>query len=73
MSTIITRIAANCRLIELNAPLSHIISPFSTSKLSFKPSKVDKSRVPVINEKELKEEFIHGSGPGGQNVNKLSN
>ena len=28
---------------------------------------------PPLNEDELEEQFVQGSGPGGQNVNKLSN
>ena len=28
---------------------------------------------PPLNEDELEEKFVQGSGPGGQNVNKLSN
>ena len=34
---------------------------------------IDKSRVPVLNEEDLEERFIQGSGPGGSNVNKNSN
>ena len=34
---------------------------------------VDKSRLPVLNEDDLEEQFIKGSGPGGQNVNKSTN
>lgn len=31
---------------------------------------IDCSKVPPIVDKDLKEEFVHGWGPGGQNVNK---
>ncbi|XP_059471994.1 uncharacterized protein LOC132194615 [Neocloeon triangulifer] len=34
---------------------------------------VDYSKVPVLNENELEEQFVKGHGPGGQNVNKRSN
>lgn len=33
---------------------------------------IDKSKVPKLNEKDLEEQFVKGSGPGGQNVNKRS-
>uniref|UniRef100_A0A023FHE1 Putative translational termination n=1 Tax=Amblyomma cajennense TaxID=34607 RepID=A0A023FHE1_AMBCJ len=35
--------------------------------------RIDRSKVPVLNEEDLVEQFVHGSGPGGQAVNKLSN
>ncbi|XP_023214846.1 probable peptide chain release factor C12orf65, mitochondrial [Centruroides sculpturatus] len=34
---------------------------------------VDRSKVPEINEDDLEEQFIRGSGPGGQAVNMSSN
>lgn len=34
---------------------------------------VDRSRVPELNESDIIEQFVHGNGPGGQAVNKLSN
>lgn len=34
---------------------------------------VDRSKVPVLREEDIEEKFVHGSGPGGQAVNKLSN
>jgi protein subunit release factor B len=34
---------------------------------------LDYSRVPKLNEEELDEQFIKGSGPGGQAVNKTNN
>ncbi|MCL4141567.1 UNVERIFIED_CONTAM: hypothetical protein GTU68_026278 [Idotea baltica] len=33
---------------------------------------LDKSKVPTLNEEDLEEKFIRGSGPGGQSVNKTS-
>jgi protein subunit release factor B len=35
--------------------------------------KLDYSRVPEVREDDLEEQFIHGSGPGGQAVNKAHN
>lgn len=34
---------------------------------------LDYSRVPQIIESELQEQFVRGSGPGGQAVNKTAN
>lgn len=34
---------------------------------------IDRSKVPKLEEKDLEENFIKGSGPGGQNVNKRIN
>ncbi|KAG8224214.1 hypothetical protein J437_LFUL002670 [Ladona fulva] len=34
---------------------------------------IDYSKVPKLNENDLKEQFVRGSGPGGQSVNKTSN
>lgn len=36
-------------------------------------SKIDKSRVPQLDESDLEEKFVSGSGPGGQCVNKSVN
>lgn len=36
-------------------------------------STIDYSKVPVILEKDLEEQFVRGSGPGGQKTNKTSN
>ena len=33
----------------------------------------DKSRLPILNENDFEEQFVQGSGPGGQNVNRLQN
>lgn len=35
--------------------------------------KLDYSKFPVLVEKDLKEEFVRGSGPGGQATNKTNN
>ena len=71
MSKIIQKLAKNY-LFETNQAFHQILLNFTTNSSLYK-QKIDKSKVPVIDEKQLKEEFIHGSGPGGQNVNKLSN
>ena len=34
---------------------------------------VDRSRFPRLEERELEERFVRGSGPGGQSVNKTAN
>ncbi|PSN48735.1 hypothetical protein C0J52_08800 [Blattella germanica] len=34
---------------------------------------LDYSRVPILNEDDLEEKFVRGSGPGGQAVNKTNN
>lgn len=34
---------------------------------------IDKSRVPVIPDDDIEEQFVKGSGPGGQSVNKTVN
>uniref|UniRef100_A0A0K8VVB4 Putative peptide chain release factor C12orf65, mitochondrial n=1 Tax=Bactrocera latifrons TaxID=174628 RepID=A0A0K8VVB4_BACLA len=36
-------------------------------------SKIDYSKYPKLNEDDLEEDFMRGSGPGGQSVNKTSN
>ncbi|KAG5679290.1 hypothetical protein PVAND_008868 [Polypedilum vanderplanki] len=38
-----------------------------------KKSKLDFSRVPTLNEKDLEESFMRGDGPGGQAVQKTAN
>lgn len=38
-----------------------------------KSSKIDRSKVPVLKEDDIGEQFVKGSGPGGSNVNKLVN
>uniref|UniRef100_A0A0A9WA79 Putative peptide chain release factor C12orf65, mitochondrial n=1 Tax=Lygus hesperus TaxID=30085 RepID=A0A0A9WA79_LYGHE len=35
--------------------------------------KIDYTKVPVLNEKDIEEQFIAGSGPGGSNVAKNNN
>lgn len=55
-----------------NLASRHRPSHFSTSSplYQFVP---DKSLQPKLNEDDLEEQFVQGSGPGGQNVNRLQN
>lgn len=41
--------------------------------MAHRPPKIDKSKLPKINENDLEEHFVSGSGPGGQSVNKAVN
>ena len=59
-------------LLKLNRQIQHFtktifVSP-SRSKQTF-----DHSLVPTLNPEDLEEDFVRGSGPGGQAVNKTSN
>jgi protein subunit release factor B len=70
---------------RISWPLLRISSSFSSkidyTKLSNKigkqddadKNKIDYSKVPVLLESDLEEEFVRGSGPGGQSVNKTAN
>lgn len=53
-------------------PLTHS-STFSTSSQLLSKKKIDKSNLPQVDERDLEEKFLHGSGPGGQCVNKSWN
>ena len=44
----------------------------STSSNLLKTS-IDKSKVPILNEDDIEESFMRGSGPGGQAVAKTNN
>uniref|UniRef100_A0A146MFL0 Putative peptide chain release factor C12orf65, mitochondrial n=1 Tax=Lygus hesperus TaxID=30085 RepID=A0A146MFL0_LYGHE len=64
----------NCALLR-HAPtgsFSSLVRSCSTSSQS-RNKDVDRSLVPVLNEDEIDEQFVKGSGPGGQNVNKRAN
>lgn len=56
------------QLPQMNQKMYH-----TTNGLIQKNNKIDYSRVPVLNENDLDEQFVRGSGPGGQAVNKTSN
>lgn len=49
------------------------VIPAQPVGLRFIKRTIDRSKVPVLDEKDLEESFINGSGPGGQNVNKRIN
>ncbi|XP_039281770.1 probable peptide chain release factor C12orf65, mitochondrial [Nilaparvata lugens] len=44
----------------------------STTRLLLKKG-IDYSKVPTLDEDDLEEQFVRGSGPGGQSVNKTNN
>lgn len=46
---------------------------YHTSRTLNSKKPIDYSLVPVLNESDLEEQFVRGSGPGGQAVNKTSN
>jgi len=56
---------------QINLPSLQILQTRSI-KESIK-SKIDFSCYPKLEEKDLEEDFVHGSGPGGQKVNKAHN
>lgn len=45
----------------------------NVNNTAIKNVKIDKTKVPVLNEADLEENFISGGGPGGQKVNKAVN
>lgn len=45
----------------------------STTVQSSKQDKIDYSCVPVLDDHDLEEQMVRGSGPGGQAVNKTNN
>lgn len=49
------------------------VTLFGRPLATVRKDQLDNTRVPRLSESELEEEFIYGSGPGGQNVNKSSN
>ncbi|KAF7286318.1 hypothetical protein GWI33_006047 [Rhynchophorus ferrugineus] len=54
----------------MNNIKSLIISSFR--RFSTINKQIDFSKVPVLNEKDLIEQQVRGSGPGGQKINKTS-
>lgn len=66
-----------CRNLRFSLVFPKIsFSYFHTSVRSIlfrKYSNIDYSKVPALNEKDLTEQFIRGSGPGGQAVSKTNN
>jgi len=43
------------------------------SVVRYSSDKIDRSRVPKLDEKDLEEMFVRGWGPGGQAVQKTNN
>uniref|UniRef100_A0A1E1X0G5 Putative translational termination n=1 Tax=Amblyomma aureolatum TaxID=187763 RepID=A0A1E1X0G5_9ACAR len=68
----IVRRAAGVTLASLRAqcPNAAMVSSVVSIRCAHR---IDRSKVPVLIEEDLVEQFVHGSGPGGQAVNKLSN
>lgn len=59
------------QLVKQTCCYSHMTSQLFQAKS--KKDKIDYSRVPVLDEKDLDEQFVRGSGPGGQATNKTNN
>lgn len=68
LSLIVTRISANVFASSQN--LERLITRPQTR---WKSSVIDRSNVPQLEEADLREQFVSGSGPGGQCVNKSQN
>lgn len=63
-------VASNCFIVQFKP---HVFSKqFCTTHHLFK-FVPDKSKVPQLVEDDIEEQFVTGSGPGGQNVNRLQN
>lgn len=62
---ILPKLALNSRIAQLNSIRARF--------MAHRPIKIDKSKVPKLDERDLVEHFVSGSGPGGQNVNKAVN
>lgn len=68
----------NFKKLSSTSTLALDTSDASSTKLNVKGSSkrgpiIDRSKVPTLDEKDLTENFISGSGPGGQKVNKAVN
>lgn len=46
---------------------------YRTSSILYDKNFIDYSRVPTLDENDLEEQMVRGSGPGGQAVNKTNN
>ncbi|XP_077513028.1 mitochondrial translation release factor in rescue [Amblyomma americanum] len=67
------RAASGVALASLRVRCPNTAAATSFVSISRCVHRIDRSKVPVLNEEDLVEQFVHGSGPGGQAVNKLSN
>lgn len=56
-----------------NALPTSIVESITCYRCKTTNSKIDYSKYPKLNEEDLEEDFMRGSGPGGQSVNKTSN
>lgn len=66
------------RLWRLRGPLTSGLSPHRLWTVSGWPlvlaaGKKHQVELPLVHEEELEEQFVRGSGPGGQATNKTSN
>lgn len=65
------------QLRHVAATIKHLRHPLHLASETFcdhrRPSRIDRTLVPELDERDIQEQFVHGSGPGGQNVNKASN
>lgn len=68
-SPLLARIITGRPFYQISSIFSQRIQPITESV----KKKLDYSKVPVLKEEELEEQFVHGSGPGGQAVNKAHN
>lgn len=63
-----------CRCLEntfIQTHFRHI--HLNTSTILCRKYNLDYSKVPVLHEADIKEQFVNGWGPGGQSVNKTQN
>jgi hypothetical protein len=73
--SVVTRIGFGQRpafILQLCSSKINILSDYINISACSKHT-VDYSRVPKLKEEELDEQFVKGSGPGGQAVNKTNN
>lgn len=60
-------------IVASRPPKQQLMHPHRCFFVSKAHSHIDRSRVPRLDERDLEERFVRGSGPGGQVVNKTSN
>lgn len=63
-----------CKALPLNSSNNSVkvVRNISLTLYNWKQT-IDRSKVPILNENDLEEMFVKGSGPGGSAVNKNSN
>ena len=64
----------------MTTSVSSVLSPIVTlvrrlhfSSLSLRKYDLDRSKIPIVAEADVEEQFVRGHGPGGQAVNKTKN